>query len=490
MADVVQVIANDDGTYTKVYSDGTTETYDPLAMMNTGATPSQGTTTISKAGKAVPVQGAAPPQVDPAQASPTSAPVTTNPSSGGAWYDTGYQGHSSGGGSAYRGGGGYSGSSSGGGSGYGGGFSGSFGGGAPEPPRYADNTVPQYWGGPPRVPGGAAAQAGQGSGYDNRQQVSVPGGAAAGPFETRGAYPPSQHSYGGDSTSGGGGSNAGANSAIGQKLEAKVRGMADKIQGGGSSSSSTSSYQQQQHQYNQQGRQMQRASAHYNTALYHPDPLPVHGWSKQQGFKAGTIDAALADPTMLLPAVFPGYASGDNPFSADLESQPMTDLAMIMYGTQNKRGLTTKTPVVKVPHILAQNGTKPAKPATKRTLDPSAVTNKVAQMWGDLGQQGSSLESTPFLDRDTLLTNLATARRGSALRQGIRTQFQTDPGAALNSIRNYLGSAVTAGPDDIIHRALGDSVDRRITNMGPDLLRMKPRKASRFVSDLASSYLS
>jgi hypothetical protein len=178
--------------------------------------------------------------------------------------------------------------------------------------------------------------------------------------------------------------NAGANSDIGQAMRAKVEGMANKIQGGGSSSSSTTT-QQTQHQYNQQGRQMDRASARYNDALYNPDPLPVHGWSKQQGFKAGTINAALADPTMLLPAVFPGYASGDNPFSDSLESQPMTDLAMIMYGTQNKRGLTTKTPVVKVPHILAQNGTKPTKPATKRTLDPSAVTNKVAQMWGDLG---------------------------------------------------------------------------------------------------------
>jgi hypothetical protein len=77
------------------------------------------------------------------------------------------------------------------------------------------------------------------------------------------------------------------------------------------------------------------------------------------------------------------------------------------------------------------------------------------------------------------------------LRQGIAQQFKTgDEGGALNSIRNYIGSAVTAGPDDIIHRALGADVDRRITTMGPELLRMKPKKASRFVSDLAGSYLN
>jgi hypothetical protein len=66
-------------------------------------------------------------------------------------------------------------------------------------------------------------------------------------------------------------------------------------------------------------------------------------------------------------------------------------------------------------------------------------------------------------DRVAALTReLATARRGSALRQGLQSQFATDPSGALNSIRNYITSAVSAGPNDAIavghvYRNLGGS---------------------------------
>lgn len=72
----------------------------------------------------------------------------------------------------------------------------------PEPPRYGNNTVHPYFGGGSVGPGGVFA--GQDTGYDNRTQVSVPGGATAGPYAVRAAPIPSG-TYGGDSRAGGSG---------------------------------------------------------------------------------------------------------------------------------------------------------------------------------------------------------------------------------------------------------------------------------------------
>lgn len=76
----------------------------------------------------------------------------------------------------------------------------------PEPPRYGNNTTHPWFGGDSLLPGGALAQPGVGTDY--RQQVSVPGGATAGPYAVRAAESPSR-SYGGDGNAGGSGGGGG-----------------------------------------------------------------------------------------------------------------------------------------------------------------------------------------------------------------------------------------------------------------------------------------
>lgn len=280
--------------------------------------------------------------------------------------------------------------------------------------------------------------------------------------------------------------------AKGNAMEAKVRGMADNIQGMGSAggappATAPDSYAQQQRQYDRTGKRIDKAYDDYNDALYNPDPLPVHGWSKRQGFKPGTIEAVLGDPTLLLNSAVPGYESENSFGSNALEAMPMTDLAMITAGSHGK-GLSTRTPVVKVPHILQQQGVKPVKPDTKRVLDPSKVANKVAGMWRSLNEPGVAYGDLGWMDRDALVHDLATADRKSILRQNLRTQFEEDPNAAMQSASSYLRSAFSTGPHTLGQDALIADVDHRITNMGDDLLRMKPKKASRVVNQLARSY--
>jgi hypothetical protein len=214
--------------------------------------------------------------------------------------------------------------------------------------------------------------------------------------------------------------------------------------------------------------------------------MAVKGWSKRQGFKPGTIDAALADPTMLLTSVFPGYESRDSPYSENLEALPMTDLALITAGTGRKRGLTSKTPVVDVPGILRKQGVKPVKPENKRTLDSSKVANKIAQMYKSLGTPGAD---PAWMDEEQLLGNLATAKKGSILRQNLRTQFDEDPASAMQSVASYVRSAMSAGPDTVVQRALIEDVDRQVTNQGRSILRTKPKRADRIIKPLARSYL-
>lgn len=86
-------------------------------------------------------------------------------------------------------------------------------------PNFSDGSSHPLAGGGPRTPGGPAAAAS--GGFDNRQQVSVPGGASAGPFSVRAAPGPSGQSYGGRADSDGGG---GGTSPIYNKLRAKLTG--------------------------------------------------------------------------------------------------------------------------------------------------------------------------------------------------------------------------------------------------------------------------
>jgi hypothetical protein len=71
----------------------------------------------------------------------------------------------------------------------------------------------------------------------------------------------------------------------------------------------------------------------------------------------------------------------------------------------------------------------------------------------------------------------------------LQSQFETDPGSALQSVGSYVRSALSAGPDTVYSQALIEDVDRQITNQGRSLLRSKPKRASRIVNDVARAYL-
>lgn len=215
-------ISSADGSYRSDPNTGQpVVVYDP-AVRSAGQSQQPAATTPT--GQQPTTQSQQPPTapLDYGQIYPETAPATTESSGGGYGY-----GSSAGGSSRSYGYGS---------SGYGGGGYDDY----QEYPAYATGQMHPAWGGQPLVAGGPAALESQG--YDNRQQVYVPGGAAAGPFETRAAPSPNAMSRGSFDGGGGGGgsSNMGANSALGQKLEAKVRGMASKITSGGQASSSAS----------------------------------------------------------------------------------------------------------------------------------------------------------------------------------------------------------------------------------------------------------
>jgi hypothetical protein len=494
------------GMYTRYIDGQPVETWSGTDALQTQGVvgPTSNTTLIDTRGNVVPAGTApeAPASGSAPQATPTSAPATagsgTSPHApSGARndpYARGGGGYQPGADSAYTGMGALGGASRG---------------------AFADDpfaSVPSYQagsagfqggqlhpaaGGAPLTPGGVFnQQAAEGEVDTRRQMTQYDTGASAGPFGVQSPKmdmgPMDRRTW---DESGRRYADRGTHTsplydtfaAKGQAMESKVRGMAGNIQGkleggGGTSSAAPSSSAA----YAQQGKRMDRAYDRYNEALYNPDPMPVKGWSKKQGFKPGTIDAALGDPTQLLTSVFPGYESRDAPYYDAMESLPMTDLALIRGGTQNKTGLTSKTPVVKVPNVLRQQGVKPVKPENKRTLDSSKVANKVATMYRDLGTPGGD---TGWMDQDALLGNLATSKKGSILRQGLQSQFETDPASALQSASSYVRSALSAGPDTVVQRALVEDVDRQFTNQGRDLLRMKPKRASRIVNDVARAYL-
>jgi hypothetical protein len=365
-------------------------------------------------------------------------------------------------------------------------------------PPYQNGQVHPAAGGAPLVPGGAAAAAAQG--LDNRQQVYVPGGAAAGPFETRSAPTPSGANtggYGGGASwndqgrqGGGGGSDMGANSALGRAMAGKVRGMAAKMQGGGTASGSsygsdTSAYRRQQRQYRRQGRRIDDAYDAYNDELADPKPLPVRGWAKDVGIKPGTINAGLVDPMMIRDNLFNDQLL-DGAYYDSLNSTPMTDLALILGGTQNRRGMSTNTPVVKVPKILREQGVKPVKPEQKRIIDPSKVTNKIAALFG--GVEKATPGGGAWFDSDQLLDNLATAKPKSILRQNLKHQFADDPGGTLESAKNYVRSALSVLPGNAANQARLASVDRVAQMMGGDALTLNRKHFDRFVGDLAGYY--
>lgn len=355
-------------------------------------------------------------------------------------------------------------------------------------PTYANGQLHPAWGGPPLVPGGAAAAAAMADGTSTGQrQVYVPGGAAAGPQSTRGAYSPDTPAYGGGGPSLGAGEASGGGghtSAAYDALRAKGEAMAGKVRsmgaGGGSSSSSYDDGYNAAAARREQ-RRIGNAYDKYNEALAEPNYLPVRGVLKREGVKKEGAMGILGHPEMLLRGMGE-LIDPNSPSDAILQRLPATDLALLSAGTQGRK-LMSRTPVDRVPGILRKQGVKPTKPDYKRTLDPSKVANQIAAIYQLYGQGQRP-------DTETLLGNLATLKRKSAVGQGLEQQYLEDPNAAVDSVRNYLQSAVLGTqPDDMFADVQQRSIDARLANMGTTLLNRKPKKFSRGVREVARGLL-
>lgn len=311
-------------------------------------------------------------------------------------------------------------------------------------------------------------------GTDNRQQVYVPGGAAAGPYSTRAAPTPQTPQRGGSAEGASGGGGGGGASDLYWRLR-------NQLTGGGSSSytDTTQSYRRQQ-------RRSDRAWERYNDDLYNPDPLPVHGWAKQQGYKPGSVEAALDDPTAILGEVFPGYNRQNTQGGTAFDDLGMTDIALASAGT-GKRGLTTKTPIVKVPQVLRQQGVKPTKPENPRILDPSAVVNEMAGLYGAIGAQDP--QGGQWFDTDALLQNLARTKKKSAVGMQIGGMFEEDPGSAIRTATQVVQSVLGTAPSNLANLANQRTAEQVMSNISSDIMRRNPKKGYRAVSELAKQFL-
>jgi hypothetical protein len=207
----------------------------------------------------------------------------------------------------------YDGGFSGGGYGYSrGGYSGRDTGDAGGVPRYADGTThPSAFGDVRDLSGlGDRIRAANGQppaipGFDDREQVFVPGGAAAGPFDTSAA---SNRAWQADARlggfSGGGGGGGGASS-----LYHQIKGRLSGALGGGSSYGSSGSY----------------PSYASSTPAAPPEP-------RMRGLAKGMDPLQVASlgyrPTMLLPTLMPGVG-GAEPLYQNLAALPAGQLGVL-----------------------------------------------------------------------------------------------------------------------------------------------------------------
>lgn len=454
-----------------VYENGVeVSRFNPLTAFNGlgGSAPSGGSTTIGADGMAVPMSTtpapspAAPPPALPTTTSPATGTTYDNSTSYGRsynqrasgrastpWYDTVQPGDP---------------------------FAGvpsRFGASEPAAPVYADGSQHPAQGGQPRVAGGMWNTQADG-GFDNRQQVYVPGGAAAGPFETRAANPTSPDYDGGYANRGGGSSGGGGGGSLAQSMIGRIRSNVEDRIGGMGPGGSSGSYPSEQ-SYRRQGRRMDRAYERYNEALQNPKPLPVRGWVKEHGYKPGSVAGLLDEPGMIF-----GTEHNLNQFTDHLTDLPMTELAMMSFGTQG-HNLMSRTPVTRVPGILRHNGVKPVKPDYQRTLDPSKVANKIAEMYGSIG----SVNTTD------LLQNLSTATKNSAVRQGIRQQAEYDPGGAFDTMENYIQAAaqMNANRGTAWGYDRSEGIHRQMLEMAPQILNRKPKRMDKAIQAVANSFL-
>lgn len=349
------------------------------------------------------------------------------------------------------------------------------GGGTAIPPTYADGTMHPSQGGPPRIPGGPAAQ--QDGGYDNRQQVTSTSDATAGPFGVRAAPAPRQDAYGGNAIQGSGG--GGGGSSLAKDMYYRIKGAVEgKIAGMGPGGTSSGDYPTDA-SYARTGRRMDRAYDKFNEMVANPDPQPARGWAKREmGKNRGDFPAMLARPEMVLSRGLDfDFTDQETANYGDwMRDLPMADLAMIAGGSMSR-----KTRAVKPPKILAKSGVEPYKPENKRELDYSKFAKQLADMYRGL----SGPEQV--LDENALMGDLANARNKGALRQGIDMQAEFDPGGAMDRARGYFDSITSLMP--ISQReGMANLTDRYFAEAMAT--SRKPKRIDQIVNEVARRFLN
>jgi hypothetical protein len=315
----------------------------------------------------------------------------------------------------------------------------------------------------------------------------VPGGAAAGPFETRAAHSPEGGMTGNYGSRGGGGGGGGGSLAkdlywrIRNTMEAKVGGMGP---GGSSASSSygasTRQYRRQQRQYKRQGRRLDQAYDDWNELLANPEPQEARGWAKQHlGNNKGNYPAYLDHPLHIATEGM-GLDAGSETANW-LDGLPVADLAMITGGTRG-HGLTRKVHPPKPPGILRKQGVEAPKPDFKRELDYSKFAKEAARLYSSLTSNTGNV-----LDMPALMRQLATASRHGALRQGIDAQALYDPSGAFDRAGGYFTSVIHATRDESQARVY-DRMLRQYLNEAR-IGNRKPKQIDAIIPDIARRFL-
>lgn len=307
-----------------------------------------------------------------------------------------------------------------------------FGSGGGSVPRYATGQTHPAHGGAPLQPGGRFAN--QRGGWDNRQQVRVPGGATAGPFEVA-AAPQTKPNYGNHGnrsygSRGPGGGGGGGRSPIYNKLRAKGMQMASRAKGYKPDKDAQADYRKQQREY----RQQQRA---YADGSYIYDQYKMRGFSKKMDPQQA--EGLYYRPSMLLPKVAPGLDPYGGRYQqiADL---PAAQLSMLAYGRKGK----------------AREG-------------PSQYVNNLAKFYRDVAGTGD------LPDYDRMVRNLATAKGRSPL----GAQFKNQPlGVAADTYESFVSAIMgSSGLDPSVARARMQHANALIDRYGSRFLKKPAKKA-------------
>ena len=305
-------------------------------------------------------------------------------------------------------------------------------GGSTAPPAYRDGSTHPFFGGASRAPGGHFSS--QSSGGPQRVQ-NPDTGASAGANFTRAPRNPESRMYGGGSfeKKGGGGSNMGANSALGQSLKAKVQGMASKIMGGGSSYSGGYSY----------------PSSSYKP--YEPETPRMRGWARK-------IDPEQAlglysRPSMLMPKVAPGFGP-ENPRYGQFASLPMTELTQLMGGKK-----------------LSAPKTDEYGNLTGKDRSLSDFVNGLRSTYD------RAINEETWFDYDTMARNLMNARGKSAVGSAFR---KMPVGTQASNLLNYTGAIFGTNFDPVTARVKQDRASALADELAAKYLTKKTKKTPAF----------